>query len=219
MSLADSSAPAPAPEDRTARALLVLAHPRADSLTAHSGRRTREHLERHGYTVDVLDLHAEGFDPRMSAQDEPDWDDPGKRYSDEVHAHMARVDAADTLVVVFPVWWFDVPAILKGWIDRVWNHGLTYGVDPSPLATKRILWLGLAGGSRAAYAEQGLDEMIDRHLRVGISEFCGLKDIAVRLVYDTVSDRPVAATREAVLAATDGIVAEFLDGAPATAGT
>ncbi|GHE57532.1 hypothetical protein GCM10017771_80370 [Streptomyces capitiformicae] len=216
MSLTDLTALRP--EDRSARALLVLAHPRSASLTAVSGRRAQEHLERHGYTVDVLDLHGEGFDPRMSPEDEPDWDDPHKRYSDEVHAHMARVDAADTLVVVFPVWWFDVPAILKGWVDRVWNHGLAYGVDPSPLATKRILWLGLAGGSRAAYGEQGLDEMIDRHLRVGISQFCGLKDIAVELIYDTVTDGPVAKTREKVLAATDVIVTGFLDGAPTPAG-
>ncbi|MET8977516.1 NAD(P)H oxidoreductase [Streptomyces sp. NPDC004539] len=202
MSLTGSPAP---------HALLVVAHPRGDSLTALSAARLREHLERRGHTVDVLDLHAEGFDPRMPVADEPDWADAGKRYSDETHAHFARVEAAGTLVLVFPVWWFDVPAILKGWIDRVWNNGLAYGVEPSPLAAKRVLWLGLAGGSRASYAEQGLDEMIDRHLRVGISQFCGLKDIAVELVHDTVSDRPAQEIRTAVLTAVDGVAGGFLD--------
>ncbi|MFC7310630.1 NAD(P)H oxidoreductase [Streptomyces monticola] len=206
-----------ATESRTGsrKALLVLSHPRRDSLTGLSGERAREQLERQGYTVDVLDLHAEGFDPRMPVADEPDWHDPGKRYSDEVHAHMDRIAAADAIVVVFPVWWFDVPAILKGWIDRVWNHGFAYGAEPTALAAKRILWVGLAGGSQKSYAEQGLDAMIDLHLRVGISEFCGIKDITVRLVHDTVSDDPQEQVRRHVAESTDLAMADFLDTAGA----
>ena len=198
------------------RALLVLAHPRGDSLTGLSGERARRRLAHDGYAVDVLDLHAEGFDPRMDPADEPDWHDPGKRYTDEVHAHMDRLAAADAVVVVFPVWWFDVPAILKGWVDRVWNHGFAYGPEPTALAAKRVLWLGLAGGSRHSYAEQGLDAMIDRHLRVGISEFCGIKDVTVRLVHDTVSDEPQEKVRRYVAEAVDSALAGFLgpDGAP-----
>ncbi|MGH8877224.1 MAG: NAD(P)H oxidoreductase [Stackebrandtia sp.] len=187
-------------------ALLVVAHPRADSLTASTADRVRRKLKDDGYGIDLLDLHAEGFDPRMTTADEPDWDDRDKRYSAEVHAHMRRVAAADVIVVVFPVWWFGPPAILKGWIDRVWNYGLAYGRSQSPLADKRMLWLGLTGGSREYFASEGYDRAIDTQLRVGVSRYCGITRSALRLVYDTVPDE---------VADPDGHYSELLDTAEA----
>ncbi|MDA3650081.1 NAD(P)H oxidoreductase [Saccharopolyspora indica] len=166
------------------RALVVLAHPRSDSVTARSADLVHRKLKAAQYEVDLLDLHAEGFDPRMTTADEPDWADREKTYSPEVRAHIARVDAADVIVVVFPVWWFSLPAILKGWIDRVWNYGFAYGRSEPRLAGKRMLWLGLAGGSSAGYAEAGLAEMMDVQLRVGISNFCGIEDADFVLVHD-----------------------------------
>ncbi|WP_067822061.1 NAD(P)H oxidoreductase [Actinomadura kijaniata] len=171
--------PNPAPT-----ALLVVAHPRPDSLTAEVARRTAERLRADGHTVDLLDLHAEGFDPRMTPADEPDWADPGKRYTAETHRHMDRVTAADKIVVVFPVWWFGPPAILKGWFDRVWNHGFAYG--PRDLSGKSMEWIALAGQTARGYAESGLDEVMETQLRVGISEYCGIKDTAFRILYDSV---------------------------------
>ncbi|OPC84569.1 NADPH oxidoreductase [Embleya scabrispora] len=168
-------------------ALLVVAHPRADSLTARVAARAHARLLADGHTVDVLDLHAEGFDPRMTVEDEPDWSDRDKLYSPEVRAHMARIEAADTIVVVFPVWWFGLPALLQGWVDRVWNHGFAYGRSRPRLAGRRMVWLGLAGYSREHFAEGGWDDLLDRRLRVGISHFCGIEDARVRLFHDTVA--------------------------------
>ncbi|WP_433274371.1 NAD(P)H oxidoreductase [Actinosynnema sp. CS-041913] len=170
------------------RALLVVAHHRKDSLTAHLAARARARLEAGGVEVDLLDLHAEGFDPRMSSEDEPDWADAGKVYSPEVRAHMARIVAADLVTVVFPVWWFGPPAILKGWIDRVWNHGFAYG--PSVVGGKRMRWLGLAGESASSYEERGVADVLDRQLRVGVSEFCGITDAALTVLHGTVTRDP-----------------------------
>ena len=78
--------------------LLVVAHPRTDSLTAAVAARTRARLLAEGHTVDLLDLAAEGFDPRMTPEDEPDWADRDKKYSPEVHAHMDRIVAAVRLL-------------------------------------------------------------------------------------------------------------------------
>lgn len=166
------------------RALVVLAHPRSDSVTARSADLVHRKLKAAQYEVDLLDLYAEDFDPRVTTADEPDWADREKTYSPEVHAHMARIEAADVIVVVFPVWWFSLPAIVKGWIDRVWNYGFAYGRSEPRLAGKRMLWLGLAGGSSAGYAEVGLAEMMDLQLRVGISNFCGIGDADFVLVHD-----------------------------------
>ncbi|MER7049454.1 NAD(P)H oxidoreductase [Streptomyces jumonjinensis] len=198
-----------------AAALLVLAHPRTDSLTARVAARARDRLAAAGHTVDVLDLHTEGFDPRMTPEDEPDWADREKRYSPEARAHMARVEAADVIVVVFPVWWFGLPALLKGWVDRVWNYGFAYGRSRPRLAGKRIQWIGLAGYSREHFTEGGWDDLIDRQLRVGVSRFCGIEDARVHLVYDTVAS---GAHDQALLTSADDALSAFLTAtAPAPA--
>ncbi|MYV99561.1 NAD(P)H oxidoreductase [Streptomyces sp. SID3343] len=188
-------------------ALLVVAHPRSDSLTAKIAARAHDRLVAAGHTVDVLDLRAEGFDPRMTPADEPDWSDRDKRYSPQVRAHMGRVEAADTIVVVFPVWWFGLPALLKGWIDRVWNHGFAYGRSRPRLAGKRMQWIGLAGYSSEHFAEGGWDDLIDRRLRVGISNFCGIEDAHVHLVHDSVA---TGAHDDALLTSADLALTRFL---------
>ncbi|MFC5030743.1 NAD(P)H oxidoreductase [Streptomyces sp. DSM 41987] len=194
----------------TQHALLVLAHPRSDSLTAQIAHRTRERLIADGYTVDLLDLYAEGFDPRTGPEDEPDWADRDKHYSPEVRAHMARIDTADVIVVVFPLWWFALPAILKGWINRVWNYGFAYGRSRPRLGAKRMLWIGLSSYPREQFTERGWDSVIDRQPRLGISEFCGIKDATVEFVHDSLSAGPLALT------AADAALTAFL-GAPAHA--
>lgn len=171
-------------------ALVVLAHPRSDSLTAAMAARAHDQLTAQGYTVDLLDLYAEGFDPSLQPVDEPDWADPTKTYSSEVQAHMLRVAAADVIVVVFPVWWYGLPAIAKGWVDRVWNQGFAY--DPSTLGGKRMHWIGLAGASAAHFAAEGLDTVLDLQLRVGISKYCGITDATVHLVHDTLLEARVS---------------------------
>jgi NAD(P)H dehydrogenase (quinone) len=173
----------------TSRALMVMAHTRCDWLIAQVAARAEARLEADGVAVDLLDLHAEDFDPRMTRADEPAWN-RDKTYSAEVVAHMRRIDTADLIVVVFPVWWYGLPAILKGWIDRVWNYGFAYGRSTAQLAGKRIVWLGLAGEPAEAYAEHGLGDMLERQLKVGISQFCGIEDVTVRLLYGTLPTSP-----------------------------
>lgn len=170
-----------------ANILVVTGHPRTDSLTSGLARRARERLTAEGHAVDFLDLDAEGFDPRMPRADEPDWDDPGKEYSPEVRAHMRRVADADAIVVVFPLWWFGLPALLKGWVDRVWNHGFAYGARENVLGRTRILWVPLVSYDQEQFAELGWEETVTRVLDRGISGFCGItpERVAVRYVYDS----------------------------------
>ncbi|WBB63830.1 NAD(P)H oxidoreductase [Streptomyces sp. WMMC500] len=198
--------------------LTVVAHPRPDSLTAQVAAGLRARIRDAGGTVDVLDLYAERFDPRTYPDDEPDWENRDKRYSAEVHAHMDRIAAADDILVVFPVWWYAPPAILKGWIDRVWNYGFAYGRSTPRLAAKRMLWLGLAGGTAEEFASLGLDTAMDTQLRVGISEYNGITASAVRLLHGTeLSGVPVhvrpAKVRE-VLAAAEAARQEILGDTP-----
>jgi putative NADPH-quinone reductase len=197
-------------------ALVVFAHHRADSLTAVLARRTADRLEAAGYRVDLLDLHAEGFDPRNRVEDEPDYGDRDKRYSPEVHAHAERLLAADLVAAVFPVWWFGLPALLKGWIDRVWNYGLTYGRREKPMAGKRMLWLGLAGLAEDDPDSDLTRALLDGALRRGISEFCDVTDVHTEALFDSEAKGLEGADRErhyaALLARADVAVDKLLAG-------
>jgi putative NADPH-quinone reductase len=214
---------------------VVIAHHRADSLTAHTARRTVARLETAGYRVDLLDLHAEGFDPRMNAADQPDWGNREKPYSDEVQAHMRRVLDADVVVAVFPVYWQHVPALLKGWIDRVWNYGFAYGRSRPRLAGKRMLWLGLAGTASDDPVTEGMRAVLETGLSEGIAYYCGFSHSSVALLPDAeerpqrigadgdllVGDAVAGAEREAQYAEFDRrtrqAVDKFLEAEPAAA--
>ncbi|MEU6584973.1 NAD(P)H oxidoreductase [Nocardia sp. NPDC046763] len=213
-------------------ALVVVAHHRSDSLTAYIAGRTVARLESTGYRVDLLDLRAEGFDPRMTEADQPDWGNREKTYSPEVHAHMDRILAADVVVAVFPVYWASVPALLKGWIDRVWNYGFAYGRSKPRLAGKRMLWLGLAGVAAGDPTVEFMQQSLEGQLNMGIAYYCGFSYSAVGLLPDAEERRQrltadgsllidaatIGAEREAQYAALersgDGLVADFLAAEP-----
>lgn len=169
------------------RSLVVWAHPRTDSLTAAVTADVIGELTAQGFEVDELDLHREGVDPLVWEADEPDWDDLDKQYTPEVMALAARTKAADAVVFVFPVWWYSVPAIMKGYIDRVWNNGLFYGGGRrTGIAAAR--WIGLAGESAEAFRKREYDDLIARHLNIGIAGLCGIHDSRVILLHDTLGD-------------------------------
>lgn len=170
--------------------LLVTSHPRTDSLTAavadaFVGTASGVRFER-------ADLYAEGFDPSLGPEDEPDWDDPAKIYSKAVQAEMRRIERNAATVMVFPVWWWSVPAVLKGWIDRVWNHGWAYGEVNYP---HRHVWmLAVCGNGTETYAKHGYDKAMRVQLEVGILEYCGVAAPRLEMLYGSLDgDQAVAA--------------------------
>ncbi len=165
-------------------ALIVVAHHRADSLTAHIAGLAAKRLEVAGYRIDLLNLHGEDFDPRMNVADQPDWNDREKVYSGEVLRHQRRLLEADVIIPVFPVYWFSIPAVLKGWIDRVWGYGFAYGRSRPRLAGKRMLWLGLVGAPADDPTAPMMQEAMDGQLCEGISFYCGIAEAAVKLLFN-----------------------------------
>lgn len=154
--------------------LLVVAHPRPSSLTHAVARALSEGLAAAGHAVTPADLHAEGFDPVMPLADEPDWVSDRQRFSPETEREIARLQAHEAVAMVFPLWWWSMPAMLKGWVDRVWNRGVAYG--PHDLAGKRSLMLTVAADSPEGLAKRGYDEAIRVQLQVGILDYCGMAD-------------------------------------------
>ena len=162
--------------------LVVFSHPRRDSFCGAVMDSFIAGLTAVGHEAEIADLHAEGFDPRMIEADEPDWDDPAKRYSPEVLAEQARISRNEAMAFVFPVWWWSIPAMLKGWVDRVWNHGWAYG--SAKLAHRRALLIGTASGKTATYDKRRYGPAMQAQLVVGIMNYCGIAAAELELLFD-----------------------------------
>ena len=110
------------------RVLVIYAHPVESSFVAALHRVAVEALRRAGHEVDDCDLNAEGFDPVLSRADRLAYHDVGLNQA-RIGPDVARLKAADALLFVFPVWNFGFPAILKGYLDRVWVPGVAFDID------------------------------------------------------------------------------------------
>lgn len=107
------------------KVLVVSAHPVPGSFTNHLRDRAVAALRRHGHDVQVTDLYVEQFEARLSrAEHGAHRDDPAGKQDVAPYAEQLRW--AEALVLVYPTWWSGPPAILKGWIDRVWIDGVAY---------------------------------------------------------------------------------------------
>lgn len=99
------------------RALLIHCHPSPESFTAGICALTQRVLREGGAAVQALDLYAEGFDPVLSREGWEGYRDARARAP--VARHVEALRWADALVFVYPTWWYGLPAMLKGWLDRV----------------------------------------------------------------------------------------------------
>jgi NAD(P)H dehydrogenase (quinone) len=168
--------------------LVVLAHPRRTSLTGQAAEAFAVGATERGHTIEWADLVAEGFDPVLQEADEPDWNDGRKVYSAEVRQEMARIEHNHATVMFFPVYWWSMPAILKGWIDRVWNNGWAYGDRKFP--QRRVWMVGIAGTRADAYQKRGYDNAMRTQLNTGILDYCGVAEHRLELLYGGIEGEP-----------------------------
>ncbi len=155
------------------QAHVVLAHPETRSFNGLLADTTRSTLAAAGWDVTTTDLQASDFDPRESADHYADRADPDRFHAQteqrhhadrgttppEVAAEVDRLLAADLLVVHFPLWWFGMPAILKGWMDRVFVYGQVYTstkrYDAGVCSGRRMLTCVTTGASADSCAHDG----------------------------------------------------------------
>lgn len=105
--------------------LVLYCHPRPDSFSAALRDAAVEGLTTSGHTVELVDLYAEGFDPVLSAHQRSMYFDEDKNQLG-LEKQIDALRRAEGLLLVYPTWWFGMPAILKGWFDRVWLPGVAF---------------------------------------------------------------------------------------------
>ncbi|MEM7405770.1 MAG: NAD(P)H-dependent oxidoreductase [Pseudomonadota bacterium] len=164
------------------RAHIVLSHPEPQSFNAQLASRSRQTLFDAGWEISFSDLYAMDFDPRESSVHYPQRKDPqvfhaqteqrhGAQHGalpDQVEYEIQNLMACDLVIAHFPLWWFGMPAMLKGWMDRVFVYGQMYRsevrYDRGVCTGKRALVCVTTGASRESCAPNGREGDTQMHL-------------------------------------------------------
>lgn len=169
--------------------LIILAHPRDTSLTYQVKASFEKGLEESDHQVDTLDLYKTKFNPVLFEEDEPEWSAETQKFSDEVYQEMDRLMKYDSVVFAFPLYWSSMPAIMKGYVDRIWNYTLAYGPG-SKLKIEKVLFLILVGVVEKNSETQISQKSISANLHNMIS-FCGqVPKIKTKMFFGTITRNP-----------------------------
>nr|WP_255783943.1 NAD(P)H-dependent oxidoreductase [Lysobacter chinensis] len=194
--------------------MLVHAHPEPQSLNGSLKTFIVDHLRHAGHAVQVSDLYAMRWKAVLDADDSLDGAINGRfhpeldskhayengRQSPDIAAEQDKLRWADVVILQFPLWWFSMPAILKGWIERVYAYGFAYGVGEhsdhrwgdrygeGTLVGKRAMLVVTTGGWASHYAPRGINGPIDDLLfpiHHGILYYPGIEVLPPFLVHRT----------------------------------
>ncbi|MFD2238055.1 NAD(P)H-dependent oxidoreductase [Aureimonas populi] len=111
------------------RVLVIHAHPVEESYSAALRDVVLESLRKAGHEIDLLSLYAEGFEAVLSREERLRYHDTAANITPEIAPYVERVRAAEGIVLVHPVWNFGMPAILKGFFDRVFVPGVAFEME------------------------------------------------------------------------------------------
>lgn len=169
------------------KVLIVHAHPELTSVTSQLAEIASETLSAQGHEVMRSDLYGMGWKAVFDGRDFPVRtnrerlsfiDESGHAFAEglqtpDVEDEQRKILAADAVILVFPLWWFSMPAIMKGWIDRVWAFGLAYGFQGAGnayrygeggFAGKRALLAVSVGGPAQDYSARGINGPLEQLL-------------------------------------------------------
>ena len=157
--------------------LVITCHPRPSSFTRAIADTVEAVSEALGHETKSRDLYALGFEPVLRATD-LDALTAGNLPPDVRHEQEFLL-WADILTLVYPVWWAGMPALLKGYVDRVLCPGFVFerlGSPASgPLAGKKVLIFNTTGAPSSFYADQGMHQAMSTITDTGIFEVCGME--------------------------------------------
>ncbi len=185
----------------------VLAHPEHQSFNAAMFRTAVDTFSTGSHEVRTSDLYAMKFEPASGRHNFITVKDPSYfkqqieerhateayGFADDIESEIQKIEWCDLMVWQFPLWWFGLPGILKGWVDRVFAMGRTYGGDRiygnGVFKGKRAMLSLTTGGPPPAYVKGGFNGDISAILRPiqrGMLHFVGFEVLAPQIVYGPV---------------------------------
>jgi NAD(P)H dehydrogenase (quinone) len=157
--------------------LIIYAHPNSSSLNHFFKQTIIESLQESDQEVEVRDLNLINFNPVLSLEDMH-----GQRIgkvAQDVQTEQDFITWADQIIFIYPIWWTGMPAIMKGYIDRVFSYGFAYrydqGVQKGLLTGKKTIIVNSHGKSNAEYEAIGMDKALALTSDTGIFTYCGLE--------------------------------------------
>lgn len=174
--------------------LVIHAHPNPESFSHAIRQRVEETVARSGAIVRVRDLYAEAFDSRLSLDERRAHLEPPSA-KEHLRSYFDDLTWCDTIVFVHPTWWGAQPAIVKGWIDRVWVRGVAWELPdgasrlkPTLHNVRRLITVTTHGSPRFVNLLQGAPgkKIVNRSLRAICHPLCRTRWIAMYRV-DTAS--------------------------------
>lgn len=161
------------------RHLIIYAHPNENSLNHSLLSTVVETLQSRNEEIVVRDLYAAGFDPVFSLADMQ-----GQRMgkvADDIQLEQDYISWAEQITFVYPIWWTGLPAMMKGFIDRVFSYGFAYrydqGIQKGLLTGKKTVIINTHGKSHEEYEQTGMDKALTLTSDNGIFIYSGLEII------------------------------------------
>lgn len=169
------------------KVFIVFAHPEPKSFNGSFLKGTVEHLEKNGNEVRVSDLYRDHFKSIVDEKDFLNFQEGERlklfaqsakafnegKLTEDVYKEQANLEWADLVIFQFPIWWFSMPAILKGWFERVYSSGFAYSVGvhnatrygdrfgEGKMQGKKAILAVTLGGSESQYGPRGINGPID----------------------------------------------------------
>lgn len=155
--------------------LIIYAHPEDSSLNGHFKETVSKILLQNGHEVIVRDLNQISFNPVLSLEDMN-----GQRRSQvsaDIQTEQEYISQAVCITFIYPIWWTGMPAMMKGYIDRIFSYGFAYRYDQGKqlglLTGKQAIIINTHGKSHAEYGAIGMDKALSLTSDHGIFQYCG----------------------------------------------
>ncbi|XDT33980.1 Flavodoxin-like fold [Nakaseomyces glabratus] len=188
------------------RYLIIYAHPDPKSLNSSLLKETVGQLTSQGHEVKVSDLYAQKWKAALDSDDAPVQQEPGRSHFTfdlglsfekgklpaDIVAEQEKVKWADHVIFQFPLWWYAMPAIMKGWLDRVFTYGFSFEMLPDGgigglLKGKTASIIVTAGGSEEQYTSNVPIEDLLHPILHTLLKYCGIEPLPTLTFYDTIS--------------------------------
>ncbi|HXX57086.1 MAG TPA: NAD(P)H-dependent oxidoreductase [Thermodesulfovibrionales bacterium] len=157
--------------------LVVYAHPDTRSFNHAILETISEELRKKNKDFKVRDLYQIGFNPVLSTKDLSAIQDGA--VPKEIKKEQNYISKADILIFIFPIWWSAMPAMLKGYIDRVFSLGFAYAITEDAviglLKGKKVFVVTTTGASKEDYEKMGAFKMMNMSIDMAIFQFSGMK--------------------------------------------